>query len=122
MFAFFYLLKNFFIASEDGIIKIWSRSGMLRSTVIQSDESIICARWSPTSNSIVFCQNEYISVKPLAANSKLIKVINLPFKIFIKYYKKKNFKRHNFYSIVACTRRFSFMSKLVFNKFYCIRW
>ncbi|XP_055375927.1 intraflagellar transport protein 80 homolog [Condylostylus longicornis] len=60
-------------ASEDGIIKIWSRSGMLRSTVIQSDESIRCARWSGNSQSIAFCQNGYILVKSLAANSKLTK-------------------------------------------------
>ncbi|XP_068151961.1 intraflagellar transport protein 80 homolog [Drosophila tropicalis] len=60
-------------AGEDGVIKIWSRSGMLRSTVIQSDESIRCARWSPNSTSIVFCQGGHISIKPLAANSKLIR-------------------------------------------------
>ncbi|XP_019892165.1 intraflagellar transport protein 80 homolog [Musca domestica] len=60
-------------AGEDGVIKIWSRSGMLRSTVIQSDEPIRCARWAPNSTSIVFCQGGYISVKPLAANSKLIR-------------------------------------------------
>ncbi|BFF93237.1 intraflagellar transport protein 80 homolog [Drosophila madeirensis] len=43
-------------AGEDGVIKIWSRSGMLRST------------------SIVFCQGGHISIKPLAANSKSIRV------------------------------------------------
>ncbi|XP_055918653.1 intraflagellar transport protein 80 homolog [Eupeodes corollae] len=58
-------------ASEDGIIKIWSRSGMLRSTVVQSDEAIRYARWSPNSTAIVFCQGGFISIKPLAANSKI---------------------------------------------------
>lgn len=61
-------------AAEDGVIKIWSRSGMLRSTVIQSDEAIRCARWAPTSTSIAFSQGGHISIKPLAANSKLIRV------------------------------------------------
>ncbi|XP_030241981.1 intraflagellar transport protein 80 homolog [Drosophila navojoa] len=61
-------------AAEDGVIKIWSRSGMLRSTVIQSDEPIRCARWAPTSTAIVFSQGGHISIKPLAANSKLIRV------------------------------------------------
>ncbi|TDG44841.1 hypothetical protein AWZ03_008738 [Drosophila navojoa] len=60
-------------AAEDGVIKIWSRSGMLRSTVIQSDEPIRCARWAPTSTAIVFSQGGHISIKPLAANSKLIR-------------------------------------------------
>ncbi|XP_017489923.1 PREDICTED: intraflagellar transport protein 80 homolog [Rhagoletis zephyria] len=58
-------------AGEDGVIKIWSRSGMLRSTVIQSDDPISCARWAPNSTSIVFSQGSYMSIKPLAANSKL---------------------------------------------------
>jgi len=61
-------------AGEDGVIKIWSRSGMLRSTVVQNDEAIHCARWAPNSTSIVFCQGGHISIKPLAANSKLIRV------------------------------------------------
>ncbi|XP_037710145.1 intraflagellar transport protein 80 homolog [Drosophila subpulchrella] len=60
-------------AGEDGVIKIWSRSGMLRSTVVQNDEAIHCARWAPNSTSIVFCQGGHISIKPLAANSKLIR-------------------------------------------------
>lgn len=46
---------------------------MLRSTVIQNEESISCARWSPNSSSIVYCQGSSIAIKPLAANSKLIK-------------------------------------------------
>ncbi|XP_030383266.1 intraflagellar transport protein 80 homolog [Scaptodrosophila lebanonensis] len=60
-------------AGEDGVVKIWSRSGMLRSTVIQSDEPIRCARWAPNSTSILFSQGSYINVKPLAANSKLLR-------------------------------------------------
>ncbi|XP_017852238.2 LOW QUALITY PROTEIN: intraflagellar transport protein 80 homolog [Drosophila busckii] len=60
-------------AAEDGVIKIWSRSGMLRSTVVQSDEPIRCARWSPNSTAIAFSQGGHISIKPLAANSKLIR-------------------------------------------------
>lgn len=60
-------------AGEDGVIKVWSRSGMLRSTVIQNEESIVCARWSPNSSAIVYCHGSSIAIKPLAANSKLIK-------------------------------------------------
>lgn len=59
---------------EDGLLKVWSRSGMLRSTVIQNEESIRCARWSPNSISVAFCYAGFIAIKPLAANSKLIKV------------------------------------------------
>lgn len=63
-------------AGEDGVIKIWSRSGMLRSTVTQSDSPIRNAQWSPHSSAIIFSQGSYISIKPLAANSKLTKVFS----------------------------------------------
>lgn len=69
-----WLKWKFPTASEDGVIKIWSRSGMLRSTVVQSTEPIITACWSPNSSAIAFCQGGNIAIKPLAANSKLSKV------------------------------------------------
>lgn len=59
---------------EDGLLKVWSRSGMLRSTVVQNEEAIRCARWSPNSLSVAFCYAGFIAIKPLAANSKLMKV------------------------------------------------
>lgn len=60
-------------SGEDGVIKIWSRSGMLRSTVVQNEGSIRCARWAPNSLAIAYCQGGAISVKALAANSKVVK-------------------------------------------------
>lgn len=63
-----------FTAGEDGVIKIWSKSGMLRSTIIQNETPIRMACWSPNSMSIAYCTGPFIAIKPLAANSKLIKV------------------------------------------------
>lgn len=60
-------------SAEDGAIKIFSRTGMLRSTVIQNEGLIVCARWAPNSIAIAFCQGSTVAIKPLAANSKLIK-------------------------------------------------
>lgn len=60
-------------AGEDGVIKIFSRTGMLRSTVIQNEGLIVCARWSPNSSTIAYCQGNTIALKALAANSKIIK-------------------------------------------------
>uniref|UniRef100_A0A336MI21 CSON001587 protein n=1 Tax=Culicoides sonorensis TaxID=179676 RepID=A0A336MI21_CULSO len=60
-------------SGEDGVIKVWSRSGMLRSTIVQNEGPIRCARWAPNSQSIVYCQGGTISVKALAANSKVVK-------------------------------------------------
>lgn len=61
-------------AAEDGMIKIWSRSGMLRSTVVQNEGLIRAACWSPKSDAIAYCVGPFIAIKPLAANSKLRKV------------------------------------------------
>lgn len=63
------------VLGEDGLLKVWSRSGMLRSTVVQNEEAIRCARWSPNSISVAFCYAGFIAIKPLAANSKLMKVL-----------------------------------------------
>lgn len=60
-------------AGEDGMIKVWSRAGMLRSTVVQNEGLIISARWSPNSTTIAYCVGSFIALKPIAANSKLIK-------------------------------------------------
>lgn len=60
-------------AGEDGVIKIWSKLGMLRSTIIQNEEPIRIACWSPNSLSIAYTTGSFIAIKPLAANSKLTK-------------------------------------------------
>lgn len=61
-------------AGEDGVIKVWSKLGMLRSTIVQNETPIRFACWSPNSMSITYCTGPFIAIKPLAANSKLIKV------------------------------------------------
>lgn len=58
---------------EDGFVKIWSRSGMLRSMVVSSDSSIYGACWSPDSQSIAYTQAKYIVIKQLAPNTKPLK-------------------------------------------------
>lgn len=66
-------------AGEDGVIKVWSKLGMLRSTIIQNESPIRVACWSSNSMSIAYCTGSFIAIKPLAANSKVIKV-NIIFK------------------------------------------
>lgn len=65
--------SSFLTAGEDGVIKVWSRSGMLRSTIIQLDSPIRMARWAPNSNGIVFAVENCIAIKLLSANSKVVK-------------------------------------------------
>lgn len=55
-------------AGEDGAIKVWSRSGMLRSTVVQNEPTAVrCACWSPASDAIAYAQAACVSIRPLAA-------------------------------------------------------
>jgi intraflagellar transport protein 80 len=46
---------------------------MLRSTVLQNESAIRCARWSPNSSAIVYCHGSYMAIKNLTANSKVTK-------------------------------------------------
>lgn len=64
---------SFLTAGEDGTLKVWSKSAMLRSTVTQSTTPIRVARWSPTSNAILYATESFLTIKPLAPNSKVIK-------------------------------------------------
>ncbi|XP_057652979.1 intraflagellar transport protein 80 homolog [Diorhabda carinulata] len=60
-------------AGEDGMIKIWSRSGMLRSTVVSSENSVYDACWSPDGQAIAYTQGKFLVIKHLAPNTKPIK-------------------------------------------------
>ncbi|XP_059484419.1 intraflagellar transport protein 80 homolog [Neocloeon triangulifer] len=52
--------------SEDGSIKIWSRSAMLRASFNESTpSSIIAADWSPDSQAIAYAQGASVIMKPL---------------------------------------------------------
>lgn len=62
------------LGGEDGLIKIWSRSGMLRSTVVNSDSSVYGAAWSPDSQSIVYTNGKCLVIKQLAPNTKPLRV------------------------------------------------
>lgn len=55
---------------EDGLIKIWSRSGMLRSTINASSLSVYALSWSPDSNSLVYSNGNHLLVKSLSPQSR----------------------------------------------------
>ncbi|XP_043275719.1 intraflagellar transport protein 80 homolog [Venturia canescens] len=57
-------------AGEDGSAKIWSRSGMLRSTVVRGTLSILTAAWSPDCSSVLYSQGSHLLIKSLNSNSK----------------------------------------------------
>lgn len=82
-------------AGEDGIIKVWSKLGMLRSTIIQNETPIRVACWSANSMKIAYCTGSFIAIKPLAANSKLIKVRQTIQQVFVWF---TNFQFISFFS------------------------
>lgn len=55
---------------EDGLGKIWSRSGMLRSTVAQFSRAIYCARWAPTGKQVVLCSGKNLHINSIQAGQK----------------------------------------------------
>ncbi|CAG0895960.1 unnamed protein product [Cyprideis torosa] len=57
-------------AGEDGFVKIWSRAGMLRSTLAQSPIPVYSAVWSPDSEAVLYTSGKYLVIKPLQPNSK----------------------------------------------------
>jgi intraflagellar transport protein 80 len=65
-------------AGEDGQVKVWSRAGMLRSTIAQADEPAYCVCWGGGSSSgqLLFCSGSNVTIAALqgaggvGANSK----------------------------------------------------
>ena len=57
-------------AGEDGVVKIWSKTGQLRSTLAQTDSSVYSLSWAPDSNSLCFTSGKDVVVKPLQPQAK----------------------------------------------------
>ena len=57
---------------EDGAVKIWSRSGMLRSTLATNNSPVYALAWSPDSQQVIYASGATLTIKPLAPNSKPI--------------------------------------------------
>mmetsp|Transcript_12103 Transcript_12103/g.27941 ORF Transcript_12103/g.27941 Transcript_12103/m.27941 type:complete len:770 (-) Transcript_12103:166-2475(-) len=60
-------------AGEDGVVKIWSRSGMLRSTLATTDRPVYTVSWGPDSDRVLFSSGKDLIIKPLQPAAKQIK-------------------------------------------------
>ncbi|XP_029671491.1 intraflagellar transport protein 80 homolog [Formica exsecta] len=60
----------FLTAGEDGLIKIWSRSGMLRSTLIKANLPILTSSWNPDCSTILYSQGANLILQSFNSNSK----------------------------------------------------
>uniref|UniRef100_A0A671U1G4 Intraflagellar transport 80 homolog (Chlamydomonas) n=1 Tax=Sparus aurata TaxID=8175 RepID=A0A671U1G4_SPAAU len=59
-------------AGEDGQIKIWSKSGMLRSTLASQGSPVYSVAWGPDSDRILYTSGRQLVVKPLQPSAKVI--------------------------------------------------
>jgi len=59
-------------AGEDGGVKIWSRSGMLRSTLTQMPQAIYSVVWSPDCEHLLFACGRKIHLKSTQAGQKQV--------------------------------------------------
>jgi intraflagellar transport protein 80 len=82
----FLYFDNSFSGGEDGQVRIWARSGMLRSNLVQSGKfflsltcflissslatPIFCVCWSADNDAILYCAGKHLVMKPLSPNSK----------------------------------------------------
>ncbi|XP_075793939.1 intraflagellar transport protein 80 homolog isoform X1 [Pelodiscus sinensis] len=57
---------------EDGQIKIWSKSGMLRSTLAQQGTPVYSVAWGPDSEKILYTSGKQLIIKPLQPNAKVL--------------------------------------------------
>ncbi|XP_068173450.1 intraflagellar transport protein 80 homolog [Antennarius striatus] len=59
-------------AGEDGQIKIWSKSGMLRSTLVSQGSAVYSVAWGPNSDRILYTLGRQLVIKPLQPSAKVI--------------------------------------------------
>lgn len=57
-------------AGEDGDLKIWSRSGNLRSTLVSTGQSIYAASWGPDDDQIVIATGKVLMIKSVQVKKK----------------------------------------------------
>ncbi|XP_044147988.1 intraflagellar transport protein 80 homolog [Bufo gargarizans] len=59
-------------AGEDGHIKIWSKTGMLRSTLAQNGLPVYSVAWGPDSEKVLYPLGKQLIIKPLQPSSKVL--------------------------------------------------
>uniref|UniRef100_A0A7S0RGA6 Intraflagellar transport protein 80 homolog n=1 Tax=Pyramimonas obovata TaxID=1411642 RepID=A0A7S0RGA6_9CHLO len=59
-------------AGEDGLVKVWSRSGMLRSTIADAPLSVYSVAWGPDSDQVLYSSGQHLFIKPLQPSSKML--------------------------------------------------
>jgi intraflagellar transport protein 80 len=55
---------------EDGEVKVWSRAGMLRSSLVKSGEPIYGLAWGPDNDAVLYATGRTLSIKPLQSSNR----------------------------------------------------
>lgn len=56
---------------EDGSVKIWSRTGMLRSSLVQLSVPVYACAWNATADAVLYAHDRSLVLKPLQPNAKV---------------------------------------------------
>ncbi|KAM8954240.1 intraflagellar transport protein 80 homolog [Pelodytes ibericus] len=59
-------------AGEDGFVKMWSKSGMLRYTLAQNGSPVYSVAWGPDSEKVLYPLGKQLIIKPLQSSSKVL--------------------------------------------------
>jgi len=57
-------------AGEDGVVKVWSRSGMLRMSLATSEQPVYSVSWGPDSDQVLYTDGKDLIIKPLQPSSR----------------------------------------------------
>ena len=57
-------------AGEDGDVKIWSKSGNLRSCLVSTGQSVYCACWGPDDDQVLIASGKTLMIKTVQASRK----------------------------------------------------
>ena len=54
---------------EDGKVKLWSKTGMLRSSLAAEQQAVYCVAFSPDSNLLALCSGKHVVVKRIGGTN-----------------------------------------------------
>lgn len=60
----------FATGGEDGTVKVWSRNGMLRSTLAQLDSPVYSVAWSGDCDQVLHCSGSQLAIKSMQSSAK----------------------------------------------------
>lgn len=72
-------------AGEDGVVKVWSRVGALRSTLVQSEVSVYSLAWGPDSDQVLYTSGKHLLIKPLQPSAKVGEQLPRPFREIYRF-------------------------------------